>query len=314
MESVRGKCEVGPGHPRAVINLKKEIIIGSAGSGALSEEEKQAAAHALERLGRPHRRKSLLLQAGLFAMVLVLWRIPVINPIKLLVVLFHELSHVAMAYLTGGVVFGVAIHPGGAGVTIGYGGNDLLIVSAGYIGSLVIGCLLYVMSSRWDNDQVWAMLCIFVCLTLAFGWLNNFTAVFGYGTMTLLILGYFRLSTPMKKFFLRWTATTCCLYPILDVSNEVFQSEATGFIVRGETAQSDVMQLAAITGIGEPYLAVFWIAHGAGLTCFLILWAARQDAEARVRAAFIGGQHLTPVRYYKFDQHDPENTPTYVIR
>lgn len=297
-----------------MINQKKEIVIGSSGSGALSEEEKQAAAHALERLGRPHRRKSLLLQAVLFALVLALWSVPVINPIKLVVVLFHELSHVAMAYLTGGVVFGVAVHPGGAGVTIGYGGNDLLIVSAGYIGSLLIGCLLYVLSARWDSDQVWAILCIFICLTLAFGWLNNFTAVFGYGTMILLILGYFWLSPPMKKFFLRWTATTCCLYPILDVSNEVLQSQTAGFVVRGETARSDVMQLAELTGIAEVYLAVFWVAIGTGLTCFLILWAARQDAEARVKETFINQQQLTPVHYYKFDPKEPENTPTYVIR
>ncbi len=297
-----------------MINLKKEIIIASPESCALSEEEKRGASQALERLGRPHRRKSLLLQVVLFIAVLLLWRVPVINPIKMAVVLFHELSHVAMAYLTGGVVFGVAIHPGGAGVTIGYGGNDILIVAAGYIGSFVIGALLYVASCRWECDQVWAMLCIFLCLTLAFGWLNDFTAVFGYGAMILLVVGYFRLSSPMKKFFIRWTATTCCLYPILDVSNEVIQSKATGFIVRGETAQSDVMQLADLTGIGEAYLAVFWIALGAGLTCFLILWAARQDAEARVKSYFTGKQQLTPVHYYKFDPKDPDNIPTYVVR
>lgn len=297
-----------------MINLKKEIIIASPESCALSEEEKRGAAQALDRLGRPHRRKSLLLQIGLFAAVLLLWRVPVINPIKLLVVLFHELSHVAVAYLTGGVVFGVAIHPGGAGVTIGYGGNDLLIVSAGYIGSLAIGALLYVLSCRWESEHVWTMLCIFVCLTLTFGWLNDFTAVFGYGTMFLLVAGYFWLSPPLKKFFIRWTATTCCLYPVLDVVNEVTQPTSTGFVVRGETAQSDVRQLADLTGIGETYLAVACIALGVGLTCFLILWAARQDAEARVKSFFTSKQILTPVQYYKYDPKDPDNIPTYVVR
>jgi hypothetical protein len=298
-----------------VINFRREIILEDSTAGRpLTEEEKKRAAAALERLGRPHRRKSLALQLLLFAVVLALWTVPMINPIKLVVVLLHELSHVFAAYLTGGVVFGIAIDPGGAGVTIGYGGNDLLIVSAGYIGSLLMGFLLYAMSAKYNCEHVWGGLCIFVGLTPVLGWLNGFTALFGYGAMILILFGYFALSPTAKKFFLRWIATTCCLYPVLDVTTEILQPDTTGFVVRGEVAGSDVAKLAELTGIPEIALAVTWIAIGVFSAGLLILWSATKDAEATVKRSFLVKEDLVPILYHKYDPKNPDNIPRYVIR
>ncbi|HNT36804.1 MAG TPA: M50 family metallopeptidase, partial [bacterium] len=160
---------------------------------------------------------SLALQVGMFVLILLLWRLPFMMPIRLVVVLFHEMSHVIGAYLTGGVAFGIAIDPGGAGATLGIGGNDVLVASAGYLGSLLIGVVLYCLSAAWEPKEAWAMLMALFCIALLFGWLNGFTAFFGYLCIILMTMGFVLFRDGMKVFFIRVVSTTCCLFPIIDV-------------------------------------------------------------------------------------------------
>ncbi len=75
----------------------------------------------LDRLARPFWWSSLATQLVLFLVLLALWPIPILNPIKLLVVLFHETSHVLAAWLTGGEVYGLALDARGAGIALGAG-------------------------------------------------------------------------------------------------------------------------------------------------------------------------------------------------
>jgi peptidase M50B-like protein len=274
---------------------------------------RQKRREAVKRLQEPFRRRSILVQLGLFALVLALWRLPLVNPVKLLVVLFHEVSHVLVAYATGGVVFGIAIDPGGAGVTMGMGGNEALIVAAGYVGSLLIGFLLYSLSATWKVDEVWGVLCLFCCLTMAFGWLNDFTTFFGYGTITLMFVGLFKFPEGLQRFFLRWIATTSCLYPILDVSGEFFQESARGFTVRGRLAGSDVSQLAQITGLSEALIAGVWGITGLLAVCVLIDWCSKKDAASQVKKTLFQRRRLTPVLYPKYNPDDTSNLPRHEI-
>lgn len=288
-----------------------------AGTGwAVVGESKPSAAQdraAIERLGKPFQRRSLLIQFVLFLVVLILWKVPILNPIKLVVVLIHEFSHVAAAYLTGGVVVGMAIDPGGAGVTLGMGGNEVLIVAAGYVGSLLIGMWLYWLSAIWKADEVWAILTIFCGASMAFGWLNDFTLFFGYGTITLMLFGLVKLDEKLQRFLLRWVATTCCLYPILDVSGEWFRTEAQGFIVHGRVAGSDVSQLSALLGVSESLIAGIWILFGMVTVPILVCSTAKRDAEQEVKRTFFYKRNLTPQLYKKYDPDRPQDLPRYVI-
>jgi hypothetical protein len=237
---------------------------------------------AMRKLGERQWRRSALSQLGLFLLALALWPVPVINPVKLMVVLFHELAHVVAAYLTGGVVFGIAIDPGGAGATLWMGGNQLAIVAAGYAGSLAVGLFLYTLSALWDSDEVWTVLCCLCCLSLAFGWINDFTAVFGYGTIALMIAGAFYISEAGKKAILRWVATTCCLYPAIDVAGEVwFKSD--GYVFNHQRIMSDVSRLSQLTGLDEAAIGGVWVVTGLALLAWMIVWSARKDSEGVVR-------------------------------
>lgn len=228
-------------------------------------------------------REAMWGQLAIFVIALAVWPLPVINPIKLMVVLFHELSHIAAAYLTGGVVIGMAIDPGGAGVTLGIDGVPEVIVAAGYVGSLLAGLLLYWLAAVWDTDEVWWVLILLCCGTLAFRWLNSFTAVFGWGALILMFIGAVYLNESTKGFILRWVATTSCLYPLIDVVSELLASDHSGFMVNGRPAASDVYQFSRMTGIPMVPLGAAWAIVGGGTVIWMMHWSARRQGRDEAR-------------------------------
>ncbi|MBX7244520.1 MAG: M50 family metallopeptidase [Candidatus Sumerlaeaceae bacterium] len=279
---------------------------------ALREERK---AEWIRETGLPFQKRSYLIQLACFVGLLLVWQIPIVNPVKLLVVLFHEFSHVIAGYATGATIFGMAIDPGGAGVTLGMGGNQLLIVAAGYIGSLLMGATLYALSAIWKPGDVWIVLTVFSGASLVMGWLNDFTAIFGYGTLIVMIWGAVYLSDGSKRVILRIVGTASCLYPVLDVAAELFGVAQEGFQVRGDTVGSDVIALARLTGMSWELLGIFWAGAGLGLLAFLVTWSARQEALGEVRRElFRRGKSRRRADYQPYDPSHPGNTPTYTIK
>jgi hypothetical protein len=267
----------------------------------------------LQRLRQPFRRRALLVQLGAFLLVLIIWKIPIINPVKLLVVLFHELSHVLAAYATGGVVFGIAVDPGGAGVTLGMGGDPVVIALAGYTGSLLIGALLCMLTAVWAPDEVWGVLLLLSLLSLAFGWLTELSAVFGIGTVMAMFFVPLVFSDAGQGFLLRLVATASCLYPVIDVAGEYFQAQAEGFNVRGQAVGSDVAELARLTGLPAGVLALAWAAAGLAVLAFVVAWTARKEADVAVKRSFLRRRRRT-FEYKRYDPTRPGDAPEYVLR
>ncbi|MBN1868091.1 M50 family metallopeptidase [Candidatus Sumerlaeota bacterium] len=299
----RAEPDYARDHPALVLDRKAELD-----------------AHLERQFRVPFHKRSVATQLTVFVVVLIVWQIPVVNPIKLLVVLFHEMSHVAVAYLTGGRVFGIAIDPGGAGVTLGIGGNETLIVLAGYLGSLTLGCALYGLIALRRPAEVWACLTAVSCASLTLGWLNDFTAAFGIGTVALLVAGILFFKDNVKKFLLTVTATTSCLYPIIDLAGEYIRSENTGFIVHGRAASSDISQLAQLTGISAGLLATVFCLTGMLIVVYLIDLTARLDAEMQTRRQTRFFPVTGPPRRRKvftdelYDPGDPSSGREYVLR
>ncbi|GAA5079306.1 hypothetical protein GCM10023209_31380 [Roseibacterium beibuensis] len=90
---------------------------------------------------------------AILAVVFMLWSTPVILPLKLLVVFFHELSHGLAAILTGGSIetISVSFQQGGEAWT--RGGSRFAILTAGYLGSLLIGVGLLWAALRSTADR-----------------------------------------------------------------------------------------------------------------------------------------------------------------
>ncbi len=88
------------------------------------------------------------------ALVFALWSTPVVLPLKILVVFLHELSHGLAAVLTGGTIVDISLSARQGGHAVTRGGNVFVILSAGYVGSLLIGVALLVAALRTDADRI----------------------------------------------------------------------------------------------------------------------------------------------------------------
>jgi hypothetical protein len=199
--------------------------------------------------------EQLALLAGLFLVVAIFWNTVLVYPVKLFVVLLHELSHALAALLTGGRVLGIAISPHLGGVTQTAGGSALLVASAGYLGSIVWGGLILLAAARSRNDRALAMAVgVFVlAATLLFA-RNLFALVFGLLFGAALVLVARRLSNAVSDFVLKFLGLTSCLYVVLDIKSDLI--DRAFFTVPG--AVSDAHRLAMMTGIPSIVWGVAW--------------------------------------------------------
>ncbi|MEO6757864.1 MAG: M50 family metallopeptidase [Saprospiraceae bacterium] len=67
----------------------------------------------------------------------------VLYPVTLLVTFLHEFGHALGAILTGGDVVSLQVSPDGSGYTNTRGGSAGIILMGGYVGSAVLGNLLF---------------------------------------------------------------------------------------------------------------------------------------------------------------------------
>ncbi|KAF9485464.1 hypothetical protein BDN70DRAFT_795804, partial [Pholiota conissans] len=81
------------------------------------------------------------------------WNVPVvrnlINPLKLFAIGWHELCHISAAILSGGRILKITIDPHVGGATIVEGGSPGFTLSAGYIGSTLLGGTFVL--AGWDT-------------------------------------------------------------------------------------------------------------------------------------------------------------------
>lgn len=87
---------------------------------------------------------------ALTLLVIALWQTPVMLPLKILVVLFHEISHGLAAILTGGEIVSLSVSTDQGGLAVTRGGSRFLILTAGYLGSLLFGVAL-LLSGVWSR-------------------------------------------------------------------------------------------------------------------------------------------------------------------
>ncbi|TFK32787.1 peptidase M50B-like-domain-containing protein [Crucibulum laeve] len=196
------------------------------------------------------------------------WNVPIvrncINPLKLFTIGWHELCHVIAAILTGGRILKITIDPHVGGATIVEGGHPAFILSAGYIGSTLLGGVFIL--AGWDT---------LVAKVLSF--------VLGIGLIMPLVLVRDKLTIVLTIFYeglligfwfvdhgqaLRWyclfIGVMNILFVIWDVADDRFFHK---------TNDSDATQFSILyPRIGAHLWATFWIIFQLGvLAAFVIL-------------------------------------------
>jgi hypothetical protein len=216
------------------------------------------------------RRTRLLLGiAAFYAVLWLLWLTPVVFPLKIFVVLLHEISHAVAALTSGGTVERIVLDMNQGGATHVLGGSAFLILSAGYLGSLLWGLLLIELAGARTRRARWAVGILGAFVTLVavlyvrnmFGFV--FTAVFGAA----LIVAARKLPARGIAIVLLVLGLTSALYALLDIRSDILSRPYV---------QSDAAMLAEITGIPTVAWGILWIGVALAV-CWIALrrWVRR---------------------------------------
>ena len=183
--------------------------------------------------------------------VLLLWDTYFVYPIKLFVVLLHELSHALCTMMTGGVVKEIEIGFDLGGKTTTVGGNEIAISSAGYIGSLLIGLALFISANSVKNGKYFFFLLAgIVLLTLSISSPSPTFIFLCLVVVTFLILFGMFIHKMAISLFVKAVALSCALYVLIDIKEDVFSTNIT----------SDAIILSNLTGLNSFLIGILWLA------------------------------------------------------
>ncbi len=153
--------------------------------------------------------------------VLLLWFTPVIIPLKILIVFFHELSHAMAAWLTGGSVESISLSPQQGGMTVTRGGNVFALMSAGYLGSLLIGVLVFVVAVRSHADRLLMGLMGAVMLLVAALFVREwFALAFTAGTGVVMLASARYMPHDVNDMALRVIGLASMIYVPMDIFSD----------------------------------------------------------------------------------------------
>ena len=197
-----------------------------------------------------------------FAALWLLWDTWIVTPLKLFVVLLHEISHGLAAVATGGAIEKIVVTSDLGGACYCGGGDAFLTLSAGYLGSLLWGAALVLVAARLGRRSSWitGTIGILIGLVAVLYVRNPFGLLFGLGFGAALIAAARYLSPAVNERVLWALGLTSCLYAVLDIKSDVLD--------RPEL-RSDARMLAEMTGVPTVLWGGLWIA-AALFVCWLL--------------------------------------------
>ena len=186
---------------------------------------------------------------------IVFWNTWPIYPFKLLVVLMHESGHAAATLLVGGSVESIRISPDQGGLTLSrYPASllrEIVISSAGYVGSTVSGCVLLWLAARTKEGR-WPLIGLAVwCAAVTVLYVRDgFTLVFVGGcALALGVLARYGANVLRRAVLVFLAAFSCC-YALYDIRDDLLHLASSG--------QSDADALAKATFIPAIVWGVGW--------------------------------------------------------
>ena len=187
-----------------------------------------------------------------FLALWLLWDTPAIYPVKIFVVMLHEISHGMASLATGGTIEKIVLDPYQGGACHCGGGNAFITLSAGYLGSLLWGVVLLAATGvrRVPNQTLVFLVGALVFVLTALYVRNGFGLAFGLAFGGVLMIAGRKLGAGISRVLLTTLGLTSCLYAILDIKSDVLD--------RPEL-ESDAAMLADLTGVPTMTWGVIWI-------------------------------------------------------
>lgn len=211
-----------------------------------------------------------------FGALWLLWDTPLVYPLKIFVVLLHEISHGAVAVATGGTIGRILIDAREGGMCECPGGSALLTLSAGYLGSLAWGGLILTSArgrGSWPRIASAAIGVVVVAVTV-FYIRNLFGLLFGVTFAIGMILSARQLPAEGNAALLTVLGLTSSLYAILDIKSDVLDRPQ---------AMSDARMLAELTGVPTVIWGILWIVLALLVSAWLFRLALRSASQPETR-------------------------------
>jgi hypothetical protein len=201
--------------------------------------------------------KSTLILLGMVALAYLLWDTPLLYPLKLFVVILHEMSHGIAAILTGGKIVEIKIDPqiGGLCSYLKPPGlvGDIFVASAGYLGSMFWGALILIVAARTRYDRYVILLIGLVVLVLTLLYVREpFGMVFCL-IFSAVMFGAFKfLPDWFNDYLLKFIGLSSCLYAVVDIKEDLIDRSGIG---------SDADAISKLLGLPSLSVAigVLWI-------------------------------------------------------
>ncbi len=174
----------------------------------------------------------------------------IIYPIKLFVVFLHEISHGLAAIVTGGTISHIEISPLIGGVCYHTSSSfwpiRTFIASAGYLGSILWGCLLLFLAIRTKYNKTINIVIGSIMLIVLVLWMRDlFTVIFTGLFGIFMIFSGRKLSEEFNDLILKYIGVVSCLYAFLDIPED---------LIFRTVSSSDSYAIAS--SVGMPFLSV----------------------------------------------------------
>lgn len=205
----------------------------------------------------------------------VFWQTPAVIPLKILIVFFHEAAHAIATILTGGEVLSLDISSNQGGSVWSRGGNRFITLTAGYLGSLLIGISLLVAATRTKADRTIMAVCGVVMLVIAglyirSGFALGFTIAIGVG---MLVLARF-FSHGVNDMALRVIGLSSMIYVPYDIFSDTLARSA---------ARSDARMLAEEFGGTTMMWGVLWLMVSIAMIGACLRYGLGRNSNLRLR-------------------------------
>lgn len=201
---------------------------------------------------RQKRNLELIILAIVVLFTILLWGSIIIFPIKIFTVLMHEIFHGLSAFFSGGKIVSIEVNTMLGGECVTEGGAAFVIASAGYLGSLLIGSLLFISGY---NKKVSLWVCTILSAILLLFTANYMKGIEGtisalsYSVLLYISPRYFNKTVHL--YFMKIFGLISCLYVVIDMKEDLLTLNYR---------MTDAQMLTEITGVPAIIWGFVWIA------------------------------------------------------
>lgn len=169
--------------------------------------------------------------AGYFLVNLVLWKTPLLKPMKLIAVFIHEMGHATACWWTGGKVEAIEVYNNEGGVTKYRGGIRAIIIPAGYVGGAFWGGVFVTLSG--DRIASTVAGCVFILAMLISlryspnGILIMLTLAFTVITALFIFLDWF-VFNPLVQYLILYYGVFIGSFSVYDIYDDLITRTVEG--------------------------------------------------------------------------------------